>query len=116
MLSFIFGCRAGRTRQSKTAAGWPKSRIALQTALDVLQSRTKLYGLLRGFQMLFRCFSDVFRCFAKQDRPSDVYTDHRALAEDLEESSRSQGTTTNPGGDVCGGVSWSPTKSHDSRQ
>jgi len=60
-----------------------------------------------GFRMLSGSFSDVFRCFAKQDKPSDVCTDHRALAEDLEESSRSQGTTTNPRGDVCGGVSWS---------
>jgi len=56
--------------------------------------------------MLFGCFSDVFRCFAKQDRLSDVYTDHRAPAEDLEESSCSQGTTTNPRGDVCGRVKW----------
>ena len=59
-----------------------------------------------GFRMLLGLFLDAFRYFAKQDKPSDVYTDYRALAEDLEESSRSQGTTTNPRGDVCGGVKW----------
>ena len=76
---------------------------------DILRAAT-------GFQMLFGCFSDVFRCFAKQDRPLDVYTDYRALAKDLKESSCSQGTTTNLRRDVCSRVSWSFTKSHDSKQ
>jgi hypothetical protein len=44
--------------------------------------------------------------FCKQDRLTDVRTDRRAPAKDLGESSRSQGTTTNPRGDVCGGVKW----------
>jgi len=97
----------GRTQaKSRTTAGWPKSRIALQTALDVFgcfAEQDKALRVATGFQMLFGCFSDVFRCFARQDRPSGVYTDYRAFEE---ESSRSQGTTTNPRGDVCGGVKW----------
>jgi len=72
----------------------------------VAKVKDRALRTVTGFQMLFGCFLDVFRCFAKQDRPSDVHIDHRAPAEDLEESSRSQGTTTNPGGDVCGGVKW----------
>jgi hypothetical protein len=51
--------------------------------------------------LCYLSFSDILQVFYK---PSDVYTDHRALVEDPEESSRSQGTTTNPGGDVCGRV------------
>jgi hypothetical protein len=81
-LSFIYRCRAVKTEQDRIAARWPRSRIALQTALD------------------------VFRCFAKQDRLADVRTDCRAPAEDPGESSRSQGTTTKSGRDVCGGVKW----------
>jgi len=42
-----------------------------------------------GFWMLSGSFSDAFRYFAKQDKPSDIYTDYRALVKDLEESSRS---------------------------
>jgi hypothetical protein len=56
--------------------------------------------------MLFGCYTDVFRCFAEQNRLTDVCTGRRVPTEDLEESSRSQGTTTNPRGDVCGGVKW----------
>jgi len=116
--------RAGRTQaKSRTTARWPKSRIALQTALDVfgcfaeqdkaLQTATGFSDVLRvatGFRMLSGPFLNVFRCFAKQDKPSGVYTDYKALAKDLEESSRSQGTITNPRGDVYGRVSWSTLK------
>ena len=56
------------------------------------------------FWMLSGSFLDAFRYFAKQDKPLDVYTNYRAFAKDLEESSRSQGTTTNPKGDICGKV------------
>ena len=48
----------------------------------------------------------IFRCFTGILRVWDIRTNHNTLAEDPEESSRSQGTTTNPGGDVCGGVKW----------
>jgi hypothetical protein len=51
-------------------------------------------------------FGVLFRCFAEQDRLADVRTDRRAPAEDPGESSRSQGTTTKLGEDVCGGVKW----------
>jgi hypothetical protein len=67
------------------------------------------YGLLRVFGFfsgLWMLFGVLFRCFAEQDRLTDVRTDCRAPAEDLGESSRSQGTTTKSGGDVCGGVKW----------
>jgi hypothetical protein len=55
---------------------------------------------------VFGCFSGLFQMFCKQDRLTDVCTDRRAPAKDLGKSSRSQGTTTNPRGDVCGRVKW----------
>jgi hypothetical protein len=60
-----------------------------------------------GFRMLFRSFSDVL---ATQDRLTDVRTDCRAPAKALGKSSRSQGTTTNSGGDVCGRAKWASLK------
>jgi hypothetical protein len=92
--------RAGRTEQDG------QSRIGLRLGGQSQgQSSTDCYGfsdILRvatGFRMLFGCF-------AEQDRLTDVRTDYRALAVGFGESSRSQGTTTNPRGDVCGGVKW----------
>jgi hypothetical protein len=109
--------RAGKTKQSETAARWPRSRIALQTALDVFRCFAKLYGLVgcfldilqvaTGFGFfsgLWMLFGVLFRCFAKQDRLMDVCTNRKAPAEDPRESSCSQGTTTKSGGDVCGRV------------
>jgi hypothetical protein len=60
-----------------------------------------VFGFFSGLWMLFEV---LFRCFAEQDRLTDVRTNRRAPAEDLGESSRSQGTTTKLGKDVCGRV------------
>jgi hypothetical protein len=120
VLSFIFGCRAEQDGQSRIGL-----RLGGQSQG---QSSSDCYRFSDAFRIVtgcFRCFtgcygfSDAFgvffRCFAKQDRLTDVPTDRRAPAKDLGQSSRSQGTTTNPRGDVCGGVKWAAlSKSHDS--
>jgi hypothetical protein len=69
----------------------------------VLQTATDFSDILLGLWMLFGV---LFRCFAKQDKLADVRTDYRAPAEDPGKSTRSQGTTTKSGRDVCGRVKW----------
>jgi hypothetical protein len=62
--------------------------------------------LFRLFSSLFLCylsFSDILQEFYKL---MDICTDRRALSEYPGKSSRSQGTTTKSGGDVCGRVKW----------
>jgi hypothetical protein len=77
-----------------------------------LRTATGFSDILRvatGFWILFGssdAFGVLFGCFTKQDRLTDICTDRRAPAEDPEESSRSQGTTTKSGKDVCGKVKW----------
>ena len=65
--------RAGRTQaKSRTTAGWPKSRIALQTALDVFGCFAEQDKALRTVIVFFGCstgcygFSDAFRVFFRR--------------------------------------------------
>ena len=48
----------------------------------------------------------IFGCFIGILQVWDVCTDRKAPRKDPGQSSRSQGTTTNPRGDVCGKVKW----------
>ena len=77
--------RQSRTQaKSRTTARWPKSRIALQTALDVFGRFAKQDRALRiamGFWMLFRCF----------DRTRQTEQAGRKLRARLRLSGQSQG-------------------------
>jgi hypothetical protein len=54
-----------------------------------------------SFVLLF-----IFGCFTGILQVWDVRTDCKTPVRDPGQSGRSQGTTTNSGGDVCGGVKW----------
>jgi hypothetical protein len=90
MLPFIFRYRVGQTEYEG------QSFTNCYKFSDILQVATRFSD---AFQVFSKCFTN-----AKQDRLTDVRTDCRVLVRDFGKSSRSQGTTTNLEGDVCGRV------------
>ena len=66
-----------------------------------------VYGRLRTFTGGLRTGIEVY------GPVKVVQTRKASVKRGSGDSSYGQGTTTFLGGDVCGGVPWSPTKSHD---